>query len=799
VGSDGVVLLEAPESASATAGTAVTVPINLRNRGALVEKVTLSVQCAQAEDWFVVDPDVVYMYPGGSATTFVRVSVPPDADPAEALPFVVTGVALSSGDRSVVESRVTIVKPWVPVPNSAGRRGRIGRLVGWVRRLGRRPTWIPPPIPAAERSFVLLSDHPVGPGEDRLGFLSMADALGRVVLAEHTTTPFTVGIQGGWGSGKSSLMRLVGAAVEASADRTVEGTGQRIIARTVWYNAWTSEGASALSGLIRSVLLELDPSVLRRLVRRGRSSPWAHLAVAAAGSMFGVGHLVDVVWRQFGTDKDTRNEIRQQLSAAMDEWVERGQRAGQLRRLVVFIDDLDRCSPDNIREVFEAIRVYLDAPGFIFVIGYDSAVVHDVLLTRGEGATTYRSYLEKIIQVDFVLPTPDADQARRLARACVRQSGASDLLGEDEVTLMIERSGRNPRRLKRFLNAFVLARQLDTATATLTPAEHLRVLLLQAYFPEFYALLLEEAEPDPLADVLLLHRVRSMARTAAVTTDGSGADGEVMTALATLCARVDVNPPLPGERLDDVLTRLESALPAPIPALAADRQFLSVVRALVPLPSSTASTGNERTHLLARLRERRIDVTVLPSTALVRRCPACGTDNDVTQLTCRQCFGLLLFVPGPAPLLTMPMPNPSTRLAGHTAIVYDRTGTGAMAAKALQIEQATVVVADTLRSLQHAAESTRSATILILVGLRDDTAATLRTAMETVNTIVGSVPALLYGAEHHRGGQLTAGLEGFDIREAGFTPESLVNAVATVPLRISAPAPPTPRRTAELD
>ena len=145
------------------------------------------------------------------------------------------------------------------------------------------------------------------------------------------------------------------------------------------------------------------------------------------------------------------------------------------------------------------------------------------------------------------------------------------------------------------------------------------------------------------------------------------------------------------------------------------------------------------------------------------------------------------------------MPNPSTRLAGHVAIVYDRTGTGAMAAKALQIEQATVVVADTLRSLQHAVESNRSATTLILVRLRDDTAATLRTAIETVNNIVGSVPTLLYGAEQYRASQIMAGLEGLDIREAGFTPDSLVNAVATVPLRMPAPAPPIPSHTAEAE
>ena len=236
--------------------------------------------------------------------------------------------------------------------------------------------------------MVVLSDQPIGRSEDELGFGRMAEQLARVVLSPSTSTPFTVGIQGGWGSGKSSLMRLVEDALQAEVERhSAQDAGVNV--RTVRYNAWTAEGASALSGLIRSVLPELDPSVLRQLVRRGRDSWWVGVTVTVAATFLGVGHLVDVVWRRFGADKETRNEIRSQLFDAMDAWVARGATAGELRRLVIFVDDLDRCSPENIREVFEAMRVYLDAPGLVFVIGYDAGVINDRRAQqRGRGDDT---------------------------------------------------------------------------------------------------------------------------------------------------------------------------------------------------------------------------------------------------------------------------------------------------------------------------------------------------------------------------------------------------------------------------
>ena len=85
-------------------------------------------------------------------------------------------------------------------------------------------------------------------------------------------------------------------------------------------------------------------------------------------SWLGIVRLVDSVWEALSVDARNRNEMRDLLRESMEDWRRRGA-ASSGRLLVIFVDDLDRCSPGNVVEVFEAIRLYLDAPGFVFVIG----------------------------------------------------------------------------------------------------------------------------------------------------------------------------------------------------------------------------------------------------------------------------------------------------------------------------------------------------------------------------------------------------------------------------------------------
>jgi hypothetical protein len=74
------------------------------------------------------------------------------------------------------------------------------------------------------------------------------------------------------------------------------------------------------------------------------------------------------------------------------------------RCLVVFIDDLDRCTPEKALQVLEALKLFLDAPGCVYVLGLDSHAIEEAVRTRYHGEVKAREYLEKIIQLPFILP-----------------------------------------------------------------------------------------------------------------------------------------------------------------------------------------------------------------------------------------------------------------------------------------------------------------------------------------------------------------------------------------------------------
>ena len=84
-----------------------------------------------------------------------------------------------------------------------------------------------------------------------------------------------------------------------------------------------------------------------------------------------------------------------------------------IKRLVVFIDDLDRCLPENIIETLEAIKLFLFVPGTAFVIGADERLVQYAVRQRfpelpGPEAEVGRDYLEKLIQIPIRLPALNA-------------------------------------------------------------------------------------------------------------------------------------------------------------------------------------------------------------------------------------------------------------------------------------------------------------------------------------------------------------------------------------------------------
>lgn len=124
-------------------------------------------------------------------------------------------------------------------------------------------------------------------------------------------------------------------------------------------------------------------------------------------------------------------------------------------RLVIFIDDLDRCLPEKAIQVLEALKLFLDVPGCIFVLALDNEAIESAIRRRYQGEVKAREYLEKIVQVPFILPPIETEPMRAYV-----QSLAPALPDPRCAEVFAVGLGANPRQVKRILNIFLLLSRL---------------------------------------------------------------------------------------------------------------------------------------------------------------------------------------------------------------------------------------------------------------------------------------------------------------------------------------------------
>ena len=314
----------------------------------------------------------------------------------------------------------------------------------------------------------------------------------------------------------------------------------------------------------------------------GGTLPKQRRGAAALRSMvvdLGISRLVDDMWTRLDVDAQTRNQLRTSIEGMLTEWVERSPSPNKRRTLVVFIDDLDRCSDDVVVQVCEAVKLYLDAPGLIFVIACDlSVLARGVASSARGGIGEGRTYLEKIIQVAYRVPAPSAETVRHLIDGYGRKSGISDLLDTTVVDILAEATGRNPRRIKRIINSFVLEHHLDPAwrCAPLNSALLITAILLQQLYPSFYGVIVDETSgDDPIGDFLDYAAVRAKAPNPHSVDDAWWSvvrrtfrrHGPPEPSAVTLPA---------GETLQ--IAGLEASLPTDYPALARNDALVALLR-----------------------------------------------------------------------------------------------------------------------------------------------------------------------------------------------------------------------------
>jgi hypothetical protein len=232
-----------------------------------------------------------------------------------------------------------------------------------------------------------------------------------------------------------------------------------------------------------------------------------------------------------------------------------------------------------IVQVCEAVKLYLDGPGLIFVMACDLAVLARSAAAPARGGQgAGRSYLEKIVQVAYRVPPPEGEQIKRLIAGYGKQSGTTDLIDETVMGILSERSGRNPRRIKRIINSFVLEYQLNPAwrEPPLDSSQLVIAILLQHLYTVFYDYLVDEdSSDDPVGDFLDYARVRSR------ISDSPGPDDAWWSVVRRTFQRLELSAPdratANADQLLQDVERLERVLPDGFLALARSKTFVSLL------------------------------------------------------------------------------------------------------------------------------------------------------------------------------------------------------------------------------
>jgi KAP family P-loop domain len=323
------------------------------------------------------------------------------------------------------------------------------------------------------------------------------------VIKDPPRLPFTLGIFGEWGSGKTTLMEMI--------RRRLENDGR---VKAVWFNAWKYDSKEVIwNALIQKIfyVMRSDEDVRHTTdleAFRKRVGDVAKGLAIYAGKVAtrlvpgGIVREEDVdavvgLLATSATDEtfDFINRFEENFNALVEEYVGDG-------FLVVFVDDLDRCLPENAINVMEALKLYLDQARCIFVIGAESGIIEEGIRQRYKSNVrlSAEDYLDKIVQLPFMLPQADADTAMSLLADHAQFEGHGDARMRDLIVLG---SGGNPRRVKRFSNALWVVSQIAGRPQKEGHMQLAKVLMIQMRFPKLFRLLVDDPGlAQRLTDVL---------------------------------------------------------------------------------------------------------------------------------------------------------------------------------------------------------------------------------------------------------------------------------------------------------
>lgn len=362
--------------------------------------------------------------------------------------------------------------------------------------------------PSITKKIKKMSNTDVPSAADALGLDNYIQGLSKFIMT--CETPMTVSLQGGWGTGKTTLFGLIKDNLER---------GYREKCEIIEMNTWQFSVAQYQDNLIYVLMSKInerlnDPSIKDKLpsfMRSGGNLLKAGLsAVGAVSGNEAVAAAIEIFEKMIkgniSDNYDAVEEVKSAFQEAINKHCKGDENGGNCKRLIIFIDDLDRLAPEKAVELLEGIKNFIDCENCVFVLAIDEEVIYEGIEKKfGEKLAESRKqrFFDKIIQVPFSLPVSSYDIKGFIKKKLENDgcSNADDKVIQSYVCAVKFIIGENnPRSIKRIFNLSKLHESFMTEGKDgITIDDKARSMLFalvafQVYYKENYNELIRERD-----------------------------------------------------------------------------------------------------------------------------------------------------------------------------------------------------------------------------------------------------------------------------------------------------------------
>ena len=292
-------------------------------------------------------------------------------------------------------------------------------------------------------------------------FDEYAKQIQNIILNPKTPTPFTIGINGEWGSGKTSLMK-----------RIYKNTKTQLSDGVIWFDASEYERIGVMPSLLQKIKKEVSGNKKIK-----NSIKFAGLIALDLTLQKHTGITFTDIQKRHAQIFNEVNTLSQNINKLLKNQ----------KKLIIFVDDLDRCKTDNILDVLESIKHFLSIENIIFLIAADMSKIERAWTLKYNSKESHeegREYIEKFFQLQLTLPLKSSSELKKYIMKLTK------IYDDDYIDNLNKNLPSNPRRIKKILNSlhFILTNyQIDIDRSKYDYQQYFKILigwiLLYLYHP----------------------------------------------------------------------------------------------------------------------------------------------------------------------------------------------------------------------------------------------------------------------------------------------------------------------------